>query len=52
MAYHLPLDAHPELGNNKQLAVLLELDDVEVLQETGVIVEGSPVSSGCGTTGR
>ena len=35
MAYHLPLDAHPELGNNKQLAVLLELDDVEVLQETG-----------------
>jgi len=35
MAYHLPLDAHPELGNNRQLALLLELDNVEVLQETG-----------------
>ncbi|AFR02660.1 MULTISPECIES: type 2 GTP cyclohydrolase I [Pectobacterium] len=23
--YHLPLDAHPELGNNAQLAVLLEI---------------------------
>ncbi len=25
LAYHLPLDAHPELGNNKQLADLLGL---------------------------
>ncbi|BAZ94916.1 putative GTP cyclohydrolase 1 type 2 [Thiohalobacter thiocyanaticus] len=25
LAYHLPLDAHPELGNNAQLAVELEL---------------------------
>ena len=26
IAYHLPLDAHPELGNNAQLARLLELE--------------------------
>jgi dinuclear metal center YbgI/SA1388 family protein len=25
-AYHLPLDAHPELGNNAQLATLLKLE--------------------------
>ena len=25
LAYHLPLDAHPELGNNRQLAEVLEL---------------------------
>ena len=24
-AYHLPLDAHPELGNNKQLAIILNI---------------------------
>lgn len=35
MAYHLPLDAHPELGNNRQLALLLELEDVQILPETG-----------------
>lgn len=27
-AYHLPLDAHPELGNNRQLADVLGLRDV------------------------
>lgn len=26
LAYHLPLDAHPELGNNAQLARLLDID--------------------------
>ena len=26
LAYHLPLDAHPELGNNAQLATALELE--------------------------
>jgi dinuclear metal center YbgI/SA1388 family protein len=26
IAYHLPLDAHPQLGNNAQLSRLLELD--------------------------
>lgn len=34
MAYHLPLDAHPELGNNRQLAVLLGLDEAEALRGT------------------
>jgi dinuclear metal center YbgI/SA1388 family protein len=28
-AYHLPLDAHPELGNNAQLAALIGLEDCE-----------------------
>jgi len=27
LAYHLPLDAHPELGNNAQLARVLEIAD-------------------------
>jgi dinuclear metal center YbgI/SA1388 family protein len=27
VAYHLPLDAHPELGNNRQLARVLGIDD-------------------------
>lgn len=35
MAYHLPLDAHPELGNNRQLGVLLGLDNIEALPGTG-----------------
>lgn len=28
LAYHLPLDAHPQLGNNAQLAQLWGLDDI------------------------
>lgn len=31
-AYHLPLDVHPELGNNKQLADLLEITDRRPLE--------------------
>ena len=31
LAYHLPLDAHPELGNNAQLGRLLELPNGEAL---------------------
>lgn len=27
LAYHLPLDAHPELGNNRQLAALLGIEE-------------------------
>jgi dinuclear metal center YbgI/SA1388 family protein len=27
LAYHLPLDAHPELGNNRQLGIRLGLDE-------------------------
>ncbi|MDG0996416.1 MAG: Nif3-like dinuclear metal center hexameric protein [Gammaproteobacteria bacterium] len=32
LAYHLPLDAHPEVGNNACLAALLGIDDLEPLQ--------------------
>ncbi len=35
MAYHLPLDAHQVLGNNRQLASLLGVDNAAALQETG-----------------
>lgn len=31
IAYHLPLDAHPELGNNVQLAKILGLDPIAAL---------------------
>lgn len=31
LAYHLPLDAHPEIGNNAQLAKLLQLENSEPL---------------------
>lgn len=30
-AYHLPLDIHPELGNNAQLGALLGFDDISAL---------------------
>jgi dinuclear metal center YbgI/SA1388 family protein len=32
-AYHLPLDIHPELGNNAQLAKLFEINDVQPLEK-------------------
>lgn len=38
LAYHLPLDVHPELGNNAQLAKLLDI------QVTGLVEEGNPYS--------
>ncbi len=31
-AYHLPLDIHPELGNNAQLAQLFEINNVQPLE--------------------
>lgn len=34
MAYHLPLDAHAELGNNRQFAALLDMDDAKALPGT------------------
>ena len=33
LAYHLPLDLHPELGNNRQLGLLLGLDDGRPLDD-------------------
>ena len=39
-AYHLPLDIHPELGNNAQLAQLLDIENIEPLEL------GNPLSIG------
>src|SRR5512142_179527 len=36
LAYHLPLDAHPQLGNNAQLARLLGLEEQGRLGEQGI----------------
>lgn len=36
LAYHLPLDAHPELGNNRQLAHRLGLEGTEPASEGGL----------------
>ncbi len=44
LGYHLPLDAHPEIGNNTRLAQLLDLDI------TGGLEPGNPQS--IGITGR
>ncbi|MFO8152717.1 Nif3-like dinuclear metal center hexameric protein [Thioalkalivibrio sp.] len=41
VAYHLPLDAHPELGNNAQLGL-----------ELGLVPEGSLRPDGIGLVGR
>jgi dinuclear metal center YbgI/SA1388 family protein len=36
LAYHLPLDAHLELGNNAQLAKMLDIEIEDVMDEQGV----------------
>ena len=36
LAYHLPLDAHPELGNNAQLAKRLGIQIEDVMDKQGV----------------
>ena len=43
LAYHLPIDVHPELGNNAQLASLLNIENVEPLDSvspTGIVMKG------------
>src|SRR5690606_1401568 len=40
-AYHLPLDAHPELGNNAQLAQLLGLNVEGAVGEQSLVLHGS-----------
>ena len=32
LAYHLPLDAHPQLGNNRQLGLRLGFDEADVVE--------------------
>ena len=42
-AYHLPLDVHPEYGNNRQLAKLLNLENISAVsgvKPTGVVMKG------------
>ena len=41
-AYHLPLDAHAELGNNAQLGRVLGLRTTEVAGEQGLLWFGEP----------
>ena len=36
IAYHLPLDAHPEFGNNTQLAKRLDIQIEDVIDKQGV----------------
>ncbi len=40
LAYHLPLDAHPSLGNNTQLGLRLGLNDISPLDGEGILVSG------------
>ncbi len=41
LAYHLPLDAHPELGNNARLAALLGLETEGRFGDQGVACHGT-----------
>ena len=36
--YHLPLDVHPELGNNAQLAKLLDIENLQPLEKGSVSI--------------
>ncbi len=40
LAFHLPLDAHPEVGNNVQLADILNWNITHRFGEQGLILEG------------
>lgn len=49
VAYHLPLDAHPEVGNNAQLGALLEFADAAPIDERGLLwsgTVGTPLAAG------
>ena len=41
IAYHLPLDAHPTLGNNAQLAQQLGFASVQALADDGILMQGT-----------
>lgn len=43
-AFHLPLDVHPELGNNRQLGQLLSIENIQAVagvKPTGVLMQGT-----------
>lgn len=44
-AYHLPLDVHPEMGNNVQLGLRLGWQATERVGEKGLVCVGSPQQS-------
>jgi dinuclear metal center YbgI/SA1388 family protein len=50
-AYHLPLDLHPEWGNNVQLASILELNTEGTFAEQGLAHYGSALNTGLRTVG-
>ncbi len=52
VAYHLPLDAHPDLGNNAQLARRLDFVVEGVLREDGVGQYGRPARAMSGAALR
>ncbi len=48
-AYHLPLDVHPQLGNNARLGALLEAADAKAVSDDGLLWAGrfsEPLSIG------
>lgn len=49
LAYHLPLDVHPVLGNNAQLGALLALNEIQPLQsvEPCGVVQQATLASAC-----
>ncbi len=44
LAYHLPLDKHPELGNNSQAAIKLGLTNVQEFSDVGVKGKITPIT--------
>jgi dinuclear metal center YbgI/SA1388 family protein len=44
IAYHLPMDVHPELGNNAQLANALKLNISGTVGQSGLVMIGTPSS--------
>jgi dinuclear metal center YbgI/SA1388 family protein len=51
-AYHLPLDFHPQLGNNIQLAEHLGLKDIRRIPEASESAEAVMGTTECGTLER
>jgi putative NIF3 family GTP cyclohydrolase 1 type 2 len=50
-AYHLPLDLHPEWGNNAQLANVVELDLKRTFAEQGLVSIGTARNANLRTVG-
>jgi putative NIF3 family GTP cyclohydrolase 1 type 2 len=46
LAFHLPLDAHPEVGNNVQLAAVMDWQVESSCGEQELVLTGRPASAG------